>query len=126
MCGTSAAVTAASTSTACDKLYAVSANATSLTAGSTIVNATFTFVTVVSLWSVGNTNSLSGTDLGVWAANSSLSITWTSGDWSNTLQALSAISAPTAPTAADSLTGVAGASALAASSAAVLAIAALY
>lgn len=125
MCGTSAAVTAASSSTACDKLYAVSANATSLNAGTTIVNATFTFVTVVSLWSVGNTDSASG-NLGVWAANSSLSITWTSGDWSNTLQALSAISAPAAPTAADSLTGVAGASALAASSAAVLAIAALY
>jgi len=126
MCGTSAAVTAASTSTACDKLYDVSANATSLTAGTTIVNATFTFVTVVSLWSVGNTNSLSGTDLGIWTSNSSLSITWTAGDWSNTLQSLSAIPAPAAPTAADSLTGVAGASALAASSAAVLAIAALY
>jgi hypothetical protein len=124
MCGTSAAVTAASTSTACDKLYAVATNAAP-TAGTTIVNNTFTFVTVVSLWSVGNTDSASG-NLGVWAANSSLSITWTSGNWSNTLQALSAISAPAAPTAADSLTGVAGASALAASSAAVLAIAALY
>jgi hypothetical protein len=124
MCGTSAAVTAASTSTACDKLYAVAANAAP-TAGTTIVNNTFTFVTVVSLWSVGNTDSANG-NLGDWAANSSLSITWTSGNWSNTLQALSAISAPAAPTAADSLTGVAGASALAASSAAVLAIAALY
>jgi len=67
MCGTSAAVTAASTSTACDKLYTVSANATSLTAGTTVQNTTFTFVTVVSLWSVGKDDTGSGS-LGDWTA----------------------------------------------------------
>lgn len=68
MCTDSTGTAAAGTvSTACDKSYTFTANATTLT-GTAATNTVFTFVTVVSLWSVGNTETANGTT-GTWAGN---------------------------------------------------------
>jgi hypothetical protein len=119
MCGASFS-TAQGASYACDSTYSTAGVATVIAAGNTAVR----FVTVVSLWSIGNTGSALAASQ--WNTFNDLQLIFTPSAWSNSLQGLTAISQPSAPTAADSLTGVAGASALAASSAAVLAIAALY
>ena len=54
MCGTAAAVTAVASTTACESAYTYVANATTMTAIAAAINTNFTFVTVVSLWSIGN------------------------------------------------------------------------
>lgn len=82
---------------------------------------------VVSLWSLGNTNTVnSSLDItaSVWTGKQSLQLTWTGAPWSTSLAGLSAIAAPTAAADAASLSGIAGAQALAASTAAALAAAA--
>lgn len=89
------------------------------------------FVVAVSLWSLGNVRTTSGTAADItssdWTTNNDLKITFTGQDWGTELPALtSAISYSSAPTKADTLSGIAGAQTLAASSAAVLALAALY
>lgn len=66
MCGTAAAVTAVSSTTACENAYTYVANATTMTAITAAINTSFTFVTVVSLWSAGNTETTTTT--GDWAA----------------------------------------------------------
>jgi len=82
-------------------------------------------VSVVSLWSLGNSGSLyATTNLGKWNTKSDFKITFARGAWSNGFAGLTAMTAPTPPVAAKSLSGLAGAQALAASTAAVLAAAA--
>lgn len=66
MCGTAAAVTAVASTNACENNYTYVANATTMTAIAAAINTNFTFVTVVSLWSAGNTEAASGTT-GAWA-----------------------------------------------------------
>lgn len=86
------------------------------------------FVSVVSLWSLGDKNSDTGTNTNAtWKSKSDVKITFTGEAWSTTIPKLTtAIAYSAAPSAASSLTGIAGAQALAVSSAAVLALAALY
>lgn len=89
------------------------------------------FVVAVSLWSLGNVRTTSGSAADItttdWATSNDLKVTFTGQNWGTELSALTAaISYNTAPSPADTLSGIAGAQALAASSAAVLALAALY
>lgn len=135
----------ASATTACAAPYSVSADATSGTAQSVVANTGATtstgsfgwgqarFVSVVSLWSLGDAQTGGGfATSGAWynaacttACQQSFVLTWSKATWSTELPLLSAaITAPAAPTAASSLTGIAGAQALAASAAAALATAA--
>jgi hypothetical protein len=113
----------------CELAYAsVSSGAASAglaSSGNTTANATARLVVVVSLWSLGNSSTVSATaTAGAWTTKQSLALTWTGAAWSTALASLGAIAAPTPATAAASLSGIAGAQALAASTAAALAAAA--
>lgn len=116
---------AQSSSATCDATYTAATDATTSSNTATGTNATVRLVSVISLWSTGNTNSDAAlATAGAWTNKQDLKLTWTPSAWSQALAGLSAIAAPVAATDATQLTGVAGAHALAASAAAALTVAA--
>lgn len=87
MCGSTTSISGQGSTTACDKVYTATANsANTPTAVNATANATFTFVTVISLWSKGSANSDS-TKLanGAWLNKNSLGLVFTGGEWSSTI-----------------------------------------
>jgi hypothetical protein len=111
----------------CDATWSfLAADSTTIPSPTTTAINAVPLVSVVSLWSLGNSGTLfaASGNLGLWSTKSDFKITFAAGAWSDGFSKLTALAAPTAPVAAKSLTGLAGAQALAASTAAALAAAA--